>query len=224
MNERERERFLDAGLVPAHVDARAAMRANACDVVGYHGGDPITRPHFQTLLGPPYAWPLTKPYGAGGVSTCAMVALGLLRRLRVDCADVLDGYADDISTGLDVAKRYARSVGAWRRYRPDPVTPAIPAPGDILQIYDVASRYGAAHVLIVERYEERPDGTLLLHSVDGGQVHADGLQMISRVSRPLQLRDESAWLGWRKIDGWIDLDALHYRAPAWIPERKGSST
>ena len=97
---------------------------------------------------PPFAWPLRKRYGAGGVSTCAMVALGLLRLLSVDDPDIADGYADDIASGLGVAIRFARRCGAWQTPRPG----LRPDVGDVVQMlqystYSVISPEGCASIL-----------------------------------------------------------------------------
>lgn len=186
------------------LDIRAAMLANARAIVGYHGGDPATEAAFQRLLGPPFAWPLRKAYGAGGVSTCAMVCLGLLRLLGVACVDILDGYADDIASGLAVAIAFARRCRAWQTYAPG----LRPDVGDVVQVL------GPMHAATVVGWRERPDGTLLCVTVDGGQAHPrDGLQCVALVERPWVDDGTCSRLGGRRVDGWIVLDLLEYRGP-----------
>jgi hypothetical protein len=175
---------------------RDIMVREALSVVGFHGGD-HTRADFDLLLGPPYGWPLDKPYGKGGLSTCAMVALGILRRLNPDCPAILDGYA--IASGLGEALTWARRIGAVRYPRDG----GRPLPGDIVQLT------GPMHALVCVDWEE---GNLV--SVDGGQVHPrDGLQCISLVHRPWICEGKVSRLGTRVADCWIDLDSLVWRHP-----------
>ena len=190
---------------------RRAMVANALSVVGYHGGAPDTYDAFQRLLGPATdgrygIWPLRQPYGRGGISTCAMVALGLLRRLGVQCPDIQDGYHDDMGSGLNTAIQCARkqSPPAWV----SPIPGIYPELGDIVQVV------GPMHVCVVVGYEKLPDGTLTCVSVDGGQVGLDGLQQISLCRRPW-CQDR---LGGRRVDGWIDVDLLPYCGVVEVPE------
>jgi len=176
---------------------RDAMVREALSVVGFHGGD-HTRADFDTLLGPPGHWPLDKPYGKGGLSTCAMVALGVLRRLKPDCPAILDGYA--CGSGLDEALTWARSIGAVRH----PSGCDLPLPGDIVQLT------GPMHALICVDWE----GSTMT-SVDGGQTHPrDGLQCVAMVRRPWICEAKGARLGTRAVDCWIDLDALKWRSGA----------
>ncbi len=199
------------------LDMRQIMVANAMSVVGLHGGTPETVDAFQRLLGPmsdgkPGRWPLHKPYGKGGMSTCAMVALGLLRRCGVACPDIMDGYHDDMSSGLRVAIDWARGLLP----RPAWVTPIHglrPGLGDIVQVL------GPMHALTVIGWEELADGTLICVSVDGGQVGLDGLQMISVCRRPwVERAGSSPVLGGRRVDGWLDVDLVPYDGPVMVPE------
>jgi len=194
-----------------HVDARKVMRANALSVVGYHGGDPVTHDAFQRLLGPPYSWPLRKAYGRGGISTCAMVALGLMRRAGVDHADIQDGYADDIGSGLNVAKFWAQRITpnpAWKT----PSRGRVPRIGDVIQVL------GPMHVATVIGWETSHGGARLCVTVDGGQCHPrDGLQCIAVVRRPWVETPRSVRLGARIVDGWIDVAMLPYGDTATVP-------
>jgi len=198
------------------LDMRRVMIANARACVGMHGGTRESVAAFQALLGPmrdgaPPAWPLHKAYGKGGMSTCAMVALGLLRRAGVACADIRDGYADDIGSGLDVAIAFARRLSprsAWIR----PAPGLRPSPGDVVQVL------GPMHVATVVAWEDAPDGALMCVSVDGGQVGLDGLQQISVCRRPWRGDARGAVLGTRRVDGWIDVMMLPYDGPVVVPE------
>ncbi len=197
------------------LDMRRAIVANALSIVGLHGGTPNTVDAFQALLGPmsdgsPGRWPLSKPYGRGGMSTCAMVCLGLLRRVGVDDPDILDGYHDDMGSGLGTAidlARLLRPRPAWIR----PAAGLLPSPGDMVQVL------GPMHALTVIGWEEAPDGTLICVSIDGGQVGLDGLQMVSECRRPWREDARGARLGHRRVDGWIDVMMLPYAGNVTVP-------
>ena len=196
------------------LDMRQIMVANALSTVGLHGGTPETVEAFQRLLGPSTdgrygIWPLDKPYGRGGMSTCAMVALGLLRRAGVACPDIRDGYHDDMGSGLRVAIDFARGLmprPAWIRFIPG----LLPQPGDVVQLL------APMHALTVVGWEEK-GGVLQCVSVDGGQVGADGLQAIHVCRRPWVETDTGAELGGREVDGWIDVGLLPYSGPVMVP-------
>lgn len=197
---------------------RRAMIANALSVRGFHGGTPDTYDAFQRLLGPSTdgkynIWPLRKRYDgtpSGGISTCGMVALGLLRRLGVACTDIMNGYHDDIGSGLDVAKYWAKSLypTAWGY----PSHGSLPEPGDIVQLLC------PMHVLTVIGWEVAADGTPMCISIDGGQIHLDGLQTITRCIRPWANTSVGARLGGRQVDGWIDVDKIPIKGPVIVPE------
>lgn len=200
------------------LDMREVMRANALSVVGLHGGTRETVDLFQHLLGPSTSWrygiwPLAKPYGAGGISTCAMVALGLLRRAGADCEDIRDGYHDDLGTGLRVAKSWARSLTprpAWIM----PIPGLRPGVGDVVQVL------GPMHVATVIGW----DGDVCV-TVDGGQAHPDdGLQCIAVRRRVwVDTPHGGAVLGSRVVDGWIDVQLLPYSGLVTVPELVGGS-
>lgn len=205
------------------LDMRRVMVANALACVGMHGGTADSVAAFQRLLGPSTTgaygiWPLAKPYtgrGTDGISTCAMVALGLLRRAGVANVDIRDGYHDDMGSGLNVAIAFAKSLhprSAW--YTPRPDGALRPALGDIVQVVGG----NGIHVLTVVAWDTEADGTTTLVSVDGGQVGADGLQMIARCRRPWRDDARGAMLGARRVDGWIDVTMLPYAGDVTLPE------
>lgn len=191
------------------LDMQRAMIANALSIVGFHGGDIATRTPFQSLLGPPYRWPLRVPFRqwvdedgkiqTEGVSTCAMVALGLLRRLAVDCKNIRDGY--DVGSGLGVAIAYARSVHAWQ----DAIAGLRPPLGAIVQVTPM-------HVAIVIGHRGS-----VIDTVEGGQVHPrDGLQCVAKCSRTYY--EDTHTLGARRALGWIDVALLRYRGAIVVPK------
>ncbi len=200
------------------LDMRKAMVANALSVIDVEAGDPRTRPILDDLLGPPRGgWWLDKPYGAGGVSTCSMVALGLLRRLGVACPDIMDGYADDIGSGFRVARDFGRMLlprPAWilpiHGLRPDPgcVIDLRPKPG---------ARDPSNHTEVVVGWEELGGQTQIV-CVAGGQVGVRGLQAIHLVRRPwVERAGEVPTSGGRPVDGWLDPDLLPYVGPVTVP-------
>lgn len=198
-------------------DIRRAFVANALSIgdastfgsdipyagIGLEAGNPATRQAFEKLLGPG-RWALDIPFRqwvengrtkTEGISTCAMVALGLLRRMQVDCEDILDGYMDDIGTGLHVAIKYAKSVGAWQT----PILGLRPQPGVILQVVK------PMHVLTVIGW----DGDYLI-SADGGQTGRRGLQACSIRRRLWEDKLTHVTFGGRRVDGWILTDLLGF--------------
>lgn len=198
------------------LDMRQVMRANALSCVGMHGGTRETVDAFQRLLGPSTTgkfgiWPLHLPYGAGGMSMCAVAALGLLRRAGVACPDIRDGYHDDMGSGLRVAIDWARQLeprSAWIRF----VRGLRPGVGDVAQLL------GPMHVCVVIGWETAPNGSLICVTVDAGQVGLDGLQMIALCRRPWRETATGATLGGRAVDGWLDVMLLPYSGPVVVPE------
>ena len=157
-------------------------------IEGWQAGDPATRPQFEALLGPApngARWPLDVPYRydgtrTHGVSTCAMVAVGVLRELGL----WRDPYHP--GDGLDPVIAHARKCGAWV----EPPRGRVP-PGAIFQVV------GPMHVGIAIRW----DGDIL-ESIDGGQVGKKRLQAIKRRRRWWDGRR----LGGRVLRGWVDMD------------------
>ena len=198
---------------PGITTIRAAMLANALSVVDVEAGKPETFPILEALVGPPKGcWGLNKPYGKGGVSTCSMVALGLLRRLRVNNEAVMGQYIP--GTGLNAARNYARklSPSAW-------VTPKghdRPKQGDVI---DLRSPKGSAdlsnHTEVVVGFE---DDTIVC--VAGGQVGIGGLQAIKLVRRKWAYVSANSppTSGGRTVDGWIDISLLGYGDSILVPE------
>ena len=193
------------------MDMRCAMVANCLSVVGVEAGNPRTLPMLEQLLGPPRGgWMLHKPFGQGGVSTCSMVALGLLRRLGVASPQVMGPY--QIGTGLRVARSFARSLvpSAW-------ITPSggmRPKPGDVIELYPhSASRDLSNHSEVVVGWE----GDTIV-CVAGGQEGRGGLQAIHTVRRSWIAYDALApTSGGRSVDGWIDVDLLPIVGPVVVP-------
>jgi len=194
------------------LDMGQVMRANAMSIMNVEAADPRTRPILDELLGPPIGgWGLDMPYGAGGVSTCSMVALGLMRRAGIDCPDVCDGYADDIGSGMRVARNYARMLlprPAWVT----PITGMIPHVGDVIDLCGPSN-----HTETLIGWEFANDGTRLAVCIAGGQVGARGLQAIHRVKRPWTTRYARTYSGAREVYGWLDVALLGYRGQVTVP-------
>jgi hypothetical protein len=196
------------------LDMRKVMVANALSVKNFSGADPRTVDAFQRLLGPSTEgqygiWPLHLPYGSGGISTCAMAALGLLRRAGVMCPDIQDGYHDDMGSGLNVAKYWAMRLHprpAWVHFIPG----LLPQPGDVIQVL------GPMHVSTCIRWEEA-GGIPQCVCIDGGQEGSGRLQSIHETKRPWVQTPTGATLGGRECDGWIDVDLLPYSGLVTVP-------
>lgn len=163
------------------VRARESLITIAQSYVGTCGDTPA----FQELLGPiqgnPNKWPLDKVFISGkqGVSTCAVVARGFLRKLGVP----LGPYKT--SSGLDDAIAYARQCGAWRTDK-GPLRE-----GGVVELQGATS----IHVLTIEKIEGSK-----IHSIDGGQTGKGGLQAIARCVRTWT----PGFLNGVPIVGWID--------------------
>jgi len=200
------------------LDMRKVSIANALSVINVEAADPRTRPILEDLLGPPRGgWGLDRPYGAGGVSTCSMVCLGLLRRLGVDCLDILDGYGDDIGTGFRVARDWGRGLlprPAWIT----PIHGLRPEPGDMIDLRPKPrAKDRSNHTEIVIGWEEQGGQTMIV-CVAGGQVGARGLQAIHLVRRPwVERAGEVPTSGGRPVDGWLDVDLVPYVGPVTVP-------
>lgn len=192
------------------------MIANALSVCDLEAAVPADRSVLEDLLGPPRGgWRLDRPYGAGGVSTCSMVALGLLRRLGVDSPEILAPYQP--GTGLRAARRFAGSLrprSAWIR----PQSGLRPMPGDVIDYRPIpGGRDQSNHTEIVIGWTQR-GGADLVVAIAGGQVGAAGLQAIHRVSRLWTERDGHTYSGSREVDGWICLDLLPFAGEVTAPE------
>jgi hypothetical protein len=193
-------------------DVRARMRSLALSVRDVEAGDRVTRRVLDDLLGPPIGgWGLDHPYGHGGVSTCAMVAIGLLRWLGVDCPAVRGEYRP--GAGLDDVIAWARALrprSAW--ITPEPIADLRPGVGDVVQLLS------PMHVLTVVDWTEAGHAEQVV-SIDGGQLGARGLQAIHRCTRPWRYRDGRPYLGARPVDGWLAIDMLPYVIESPAPVR-----
>lgn len=199
------------------LDMNRAMVANALSVRDVEAGDPRTRSILEDLLGPPRGgWALHKPFGAGGVSTCSMVARGLLERLGAALASVRAPYVP--GAGLSHVRRDARAL----RPRPAWITPIagmLPAPGSIVDLKPRPNaRDRSNHTETIVCWKQAPDGALLYEAIAGGQVGRGGLQAIYLVSRPWIERDGRVFAGSREVDGWIDVALLPYEGLVTVPE------
>lgn len=167
----------------------------ARSLVGVQAGDPATHARFVEILGIPsvgQSWEpiLTQPFSltqypdgtfkTTGVSTCALVARGILRR-----AGVLDPsfelpyvQASGLSSLVDLARRNgALHQGGTR----------MPQPGDVLIVNN------GGHVATVVQ-----DAGSSFETVDGGLVGAKGLQAIG--TRGGSVRSKSLVPSWIVID------------------------
>jgi len=200
------------------LDMRQASVANALSVINVEAADPRTRPILEDLLGPPRGgWALDKRYRLGGVSTCSMVCLGLLRRLGVACPDVLDGYADDVGSGFRVARDWGRTLQprpAWVM----PIHGLRPEPGDMIDLRPKpGSKDPSNHTEVVIGWEELGGQTMVV-CVAGGQEGTRGLQAIHLLRRPwVERAGEVPTSGGRPVDGWLDVDLLPYVGPVKVP-------
>ena len=165
---------------------RIVSEAMAC--VGYSAADPDTRDAFRDLLGPPpkgASWDLSRPfrvtrtatggYMTQGVSTCGLVAAGILRRalFRLPWNGSPYWQAPAPYRGLDIVScltLLGQRTGARR--------PAgeRPEEGDVVCIGSGL----ATHVLTVVGWEDD-----VMVSVDGGQVEpaARGYLQCVRICR-----------------------------------------
>jgi hypothetical protein len=185
---------------------RLAAVANALSLIGVQAGNPQTLRIFDDLLGPPYKWPLHKPYGQGGISTCSMVALGVLRRMGIASDGVMNRYT--IGTGMRVAHNFAKTSGAF-------VVSGRPRPGDMIDLCPYErSKDRSNHTEIVIGWAE--NGRTLV-CVSGGQVGLGGLQSISITRRPW-IEAEVPRAGTRQVYGWIDVERLSYLGVCFMPE------
>jgi hypothetical protein len=170
--------------------------AHALQLEGLQAGDPTTRAAFEDALpSPPKGtrWPLDVPFRTWrdaegklrhqGISTCAMVARRMLER----CGLMALGQYPN-GDGLDQVIREARKRGAWV----EPPRGRMPV-GAVFQVL------GPMHVGIAIRWEGD-----VLHSIDGGQAGAKGLQAILACERKL----DGNRLGGRVLRGWVDVDRL----------------
>jgi hypothetical protein len=160
---------------------RIVSEAMACE--DYRAAIPETRQQFRDLLGPPpkgASWDLSVPFSCRkvdgkyitrGVSTCGLVAAGILRRagFRLPWSGYPYWQAPAPYRGLDIVSCLSQ-LGAMTKAR----GPAgeRPEPGDVVCIGSGL----ATHVLTVVGWE----GDVMV-SVDGGQVDAAAHSYLQRV-------------------------------------------
>lgn len=198
-------------------ELREAFIWEALSAVGLEAGNPKTRAAFEQLLGPVPGggrWDLDRPFRmwrdkvtgkwrTEGISTCAMVAVGLMRRMQPDAPAVMAPY--HAGDGLEDLIRFAKECGAWQ----EPVrgSDLRPEGGDIIQVVD------PMHVLAGVRW----NGDLLT-SVDGGQRGLKGLQAVKQCERLWHYDDDGdPWLDARPVRGWVVLDLLRFNMATLEP-------
>ena len=102
----------NSGLVKAPIgpeNCRKAIVANCLACEGIEAANPATLAMFEEILGEPpsgvIAWRelLKKPYGQGGISTCALFAEGIYRRVGCDLEDLRKPYISPLL--LDIASQ-----------------------------------------------------------------------------------------------------------------------
>jgi hypothetical protein len=191
------------------IDVAARIVSEALSVQGYHGA---TDEHAE-LCGIPKAV-LGKRFGAGGVSTCGLVAEGIHRRIGIDAPVLYRPYV--YGTAITRAIEYMREMGAWQWATGQRTVEPRPQPGDYVVIGRRSageSVGGTEHALTCVGW----DGDVLV-SVDGGQTHpASGLQCITERRRRWELVAGVLWLrdvpgaSGRKVLGWGSAGRLRVR-------------
>ncbi len=212
-----------------------ATVANALACVGLSGAR-ATRETFAALLAPldsPGADPdtarrnaesraaimgvLSKPFDAGGISTCGMTAEGVHARLRAQAGCLYQRYI--WGSSVSRAEGYLRAMDAWQDARSLADISPRPGPGAYVIIgcrTQGESIGGIEHAFLVVAWEDD-----VCISVDGGQVGQDGLQCVKLVRRRLVLRGGHQWLvredgdprtaPGRRMYGWGDAERMLYR-------------
>jgi hypothetical protein len=177
-------------------DIRNRIVAEACKVQDYRAGDPATVDAFRDLLGPPpkgAQWDLSKPFRAWqvdgkwrteGVSTCGLVAAGILRRAGGQLPWLGCDYwhFGGPFEGLDIVSALTRLGQVERAVRS---AGSRPEPGDVCCI----GRGLRTHV----RTCVEDDGTTIT-SVDGGQVDDGTWLQRCRVVRRVWSKQDVIWV------------------------------
>lgn len=198
------------------LNPREIIIANALNLVGVEAANPATRPAFDAVLGPNpngFPWDLDRPFAmvdgtTQGLSTCAMVAIGILRWSGVASPLIQSPYRS--GDGLERAIEYGQSRGAWHRATFNDAQ--LPLPGDVVEVD------GPMHVLTVVGVERPAGGNPVIVSVDGGQVGGGGLQAITLRRREWFLGGGVPSLDGRPVVGWLDVSKLEYGPTALVPE------
>lgn len=197
----------------------------ALSLDGLDAGNPAHRATWLGLLGPLPSWAqwdLDRPFRCRkvdgkwrtqGLSTCGLVANGILRHHQVIIRTLYEPYV--FGTAISSVVQAAREQDCWQ----SPIAPPLaPYPGD----YVVIGSGLRTHVLTCVGFADGGPGGAAdpseaprsLVSIDGGQVHPQtGLQMVRRVERPLRWRYTTGarragwtlWLGDRRVLGWADV-------------------
>lgn len=186
-------------------DRRAAVVREALAVVGLGAHDP--EPYLD-LVGPGESAAIRAAMLT--MSGCALVAAGVLRRAGLDAPELAPPYR--IGTAVSRLMSLAVHHAAWRSDRH-----MLPGPGDIVLVR------APEHVFIVVEPTQLDLRTASLVSVDGGQLDAQGRQVVRQRVRRWTLgerwrdraRDDGAaqLLGAeRAVYGWIDVGALPLRS------------
>lgn len=192
-------------------DRRAAVVQAALAVVGMGAHDPEA---YLDLVGPGESAEVRRAMLT--MSGCALVAAGVLRRAGLR-TEGIPAMAPPYRIGSAVSRllSLAQFCGAWRSDRH-----MLPSPGDIVLVK------APEHVFIVTAVT--PHSTITkgvawvasawLESVDGGQLDAQGRQVVRRRERAWamgarwldQARDDGAAVYGlaRQVVGWIDVGAL----------------
>ena len=188
---------------------RSLIVAHAESIAGWDASDRCVRQQWNELLGPVMgAWDLDRPFRAytdashrmrtEGVSTCALVCLGILRRIGADCPTIYQQYVPGTCMST------MQSIAAWRLPHKNK-----PSAGDML----IAGTGMLTHALTVIDVSDSG----VVTSVDGGQIGRGNLQAIRRIMRAWQTHGPS--LSGRLVHGWIDADAITFNAghPCFAP-------
>lgn len=154
---------------------------------------------FRQLLGPlpgNTRWDLERPFDASGprvvgVSTCGLVAEGILRELGAPIEALTKPYVNGTSISRIIIA--AQKRGIWKRE-------GLPDIGDYVVLGPVDNPHAFTLIALgVERWL----------TLDGGQIEpTQGLQCIQIRSRPVQrsplLVSRRSVVGWASVPGWWD--------------------
>ena len=173
---------------------------------GLSCSNPDQRQDWLDLLGQPptgSSWDLDKPFKCWqdttghwhtqGISTCALVALGIWRKIGVDADELYTPYKNGAAVSEVVA--IAKRMGGWK----SATCGETPNPGDVIVLSSPHE-----HVLTVYDFSDE----LNLISIDGGQTDINGLQAIKRCSREWSKKSYALMLGKSTIYGWADISTF----------------
>jgi hypothetical protein len=190
-------------------DLRKAATANMLSMVGISAGDNLQK--MEDVLGPVNGrWDLSRPFkcyqdSSGrwvteGVSTCGLVARSLWRRMKVDMDALYSNYV--FGTAISAERMFAIKYNNF--VNGSTCGDLIPSPGDYLIIGNGLS----THALTCIGWD-----SLNMFSVDGGQIDLshNNLQCIKKCERLWSVKSDGAYLGTRKVVGWINLFLLPFK-------------